>query len=67
MVAYLSRKFLPHEANYPIHDKELLAVIFCLTEWDSELRSVQEFEVITDYKNLEYFTQKQRLTKQHVR
>ena len=66
-VAYLSRKFLPHEANYPIHDKELLAVIFCLTEWDSELRSVQEFEVITDHKNLEYFTQKQRLTERHVR
>ncbi|KAF9690956.1 hypothetical protein EKO04_011268 [Ascochyta lentis] len=31
-VAYLSRKFLPHKANYPIHDKELLAVIFCLQE-----------------------------------
>jgi hypothetical protein len=66
-VAYLSRKFLPHEANYPIHDKELLAVIFCLQEWDAELRSVREFEVITDHKNLEYFTKKQKLTERHVR
>ena len=66
-VAYLSRKFLPHEANYPIHDKELLAVIFCLQEWDAELRSVREFEVVTDHKNLEYFTKKQKLTERHVR
>jgi hypothetical protein len=66
-VAYLSRKFLPHEANYPIHDKELLAVIFCLQEWDAELRGVREFEVITDHKNLEYFTKKQKLTERHVR
>jgi transposase InsO family protein len=66
-VAYLSRKFTPYEANYPIHDKELLAVIYCLQEWDSELRSVREFEVITDHKNLEYFTKKQKLTERHVR
>jgi hypothetical protein len=66
-VAYLSRKFTPAEANYPIHDKELLAVIFCLQEWDSELRSVREFEVVTDHKNLEYFTKKQKLTERHVR
>ena len=55
-VAYLSRKLLAHEANYPIHDKELLAVIYCLKEWDAELRGVRDFEVITDHKNLEYFT-----------
>jgi hypothetical protein len=66
-VAYLSRKFTAAEANYPIHDKELLAVIFCLQEWDSELRGVREFEVITDHKNLEYFTKKQKLTERHVR
>ena len=66
-VAYLSRKFLAHECNYPIHDKELLAVICCLKEWDAELRGVREFEVITDHKNLEYFTKKQKMTERHVR
>ena len=66
-VAYLSRKLLTHEANYPIHDKELLAVIYCLKEWDAELRGVREFEVITDHKNLEYFTHKQKLSERHVR
>jgi transposase InsO family protein len=66
-VAYLSKKLLSHEANYPIHDKELLAVIYCLKEWDAELRGVREFEVITDHKNLEYFTKKQKMTERHVR
>lgn len=66
-VAYLSRKLLVHEANYPIHDKELLAVIACLKEWDAELRGVREFEVITDHKNLEFFTKKQKLSERHVR
>ena len=31
-IAYFSQKLLVHEANYPIHDKELLAVICCLKE-----------------------------------
>jgi hypothetical protein len=66
-VAYLSKKFNPHESNYPIHDKELLAVVSCLQEWDSELRGTKEFEVVTDHKNLEYFTSKQKLTERHVR
>ena len=67
MIAYFSRKLLVHEANYPIHDKELLAVICCLKEWDAELRGVREFEIITDHKNLEYFTHKQKLSERHVR
>jgi hypothetical protein len=32
IVAYLLRKFLPYKANYPIYNKELLAVIFYLQE-----------------------------------
>ena len=65
-VAYLSQKFTPAKANYPIYNKELLAVIFCLQEQDLELQSVQEFKVVTNYKNLKYFTKKQKLTKRHV-
>ena len=32
-VAFFSRKNNPAECNYPIHDKELLAVICCLKQW----------------------------------
>jgi hypothetical protein len=55
LCAYFLRKNNAYECNYEIHDKELLAVIRCLKEWDAELRSVKSFKVITDYKNLEYF------------
>ena len=29
-VAYYSRKMTPAEANYPIHDKEMLAIVSCI-------------------------------------
>ena len=43
------------EYNYKIHNKELLAIIYCLEEWDTELRGVDGFEIYINYKNLEYF------------
>jgi len=73
-VAFYSKKLLPAESNYQIHDKEMLSIISCLREWQSELRSVNghdgphyRFEVLTDHKNLEYFMKKQRLTERQVR
>lgn len=65
--AFFSRKNSPAESNYEIYDKELLAVVRCLEEWDSELRSVKSFEVVTDHKNLEYFFRPRKLTERHVR
>jgi transposase InsO family protein len=65
--AYFSRKNNAHECNYEIHDKELLAVIRCLEEWDAELRSVKSFKVITDHKNLEYFMRPRMLSERQVR
>ena len=65
--AYYSKKNAPAECNYEIYDKELLAVVRCLEEWDSELRAVSEFEVVTDHKNLEYFFSPRKLTERHVR
>ena len=57
LCTYFLKKNSSAECNYKIHNKELLTVIYCLQEWDSELHSVKEFTVITDYKNLKYFTQ----------
>lgn len=65
--AYFSRKNQPAECNYQIHDKELLAIMKCLREWDAELRSVKKFKIITDHKNLEYFTTTRKLTERQVR
>jgi hypothetical protein len=60
--AYFSKKLSPAEYNYKIYNKELLAVIRCMETWDAELHSTQQFEVITDHKNLEYFYSPRKLT-----
>jgi hypothetical protein len=65
--AYFSKKNLPAECNYDIHDKELLAVIRCLEEWDAELRSVKSFTILTDHKNLEYFMKARHLNERQMR
>ena len=58
MVYYL-RKYKLIKSNYKIHNKELLVIMRCLKVWDTELRSVLKgFNIITDYKNIEYFVKK---------
>ena len=65
--AFFSKKNNPAECNYEIYDKEMLAIIRCLEEWDSELRSVRHFEIRTDHKNLEYFMTARKLTERQMR
>jgi len=67
-IAYFSSKHTAAECNYEIYDKELLAIIKCLEEWRPELQGTQEpFEIITDHKNLQYFTTTKALNQRQVR
>lgn len=67
-VAYFSAKHSAAECNYEIYDKELLAIIKSLEEWRPELQGCgSEFEIITDHKNLEYFTSTKTLNQRQVR
>jgi hypothetical protein len=65
--AFFSKKLSPAECNYEIYDKEMLAIVRSLEEWESELRGVQGFEVLSDHKNLEYFMTVQKLTERQIR
>lgn len=65
--AYFSKKNQPAECNYEIYDKEMLAIVRCLEEWDAELRSVPSFRIRTDHKNLEYFMTVRKLTERQMR
>ena len=65
--AFFSRKMAPAECNYEIYDKEMLAIIRALEEWDAELRSVPRFLILTDHKNLEYFMTTRKLNERQVR
>ena len=58
------KKHIPTESNYKIYNKELLVIMRYLEVWDAELRSVSKgFDIITNYKNIEYFIKKQWLNK----
>lgn len=65
--AFFSKKNNPAECNYEIYDKEMLAIVRCLEEWDAELRGVKEFDICTDHKNLEYFMTVRKLTERQMR
>lgn len=65
--AFYSRRLSPPEYNYPIHDKEMLAIIRCLDTWSAELRSCGTFTVLTDHRNLEYFMTRRKLTERQSR
>lgn len=67
-VAYLSRRLNSAESNYPIHDKEMLSIVACLQEWKPELTSVvKPFTILSDHRNLSFFTTKQLLNERQVR
>lgn len=67
-VAYFSRKHTPAECNYEIYDKELLAIIRAFENWRPELEgSAFPIDVVTDHKNLEYFTTTKLLSRRQAR
>ncbi|MBW0565427.1 hypothetical protein O181_105142 [Austropuccinia psidii MF-1] len=54
-IAINSRKLIPAEINYEIHDKELLGIVWALKRWKAFLLSVSSpFEVLTDHSSLQY-------------
>ena len=67
-VAYFSKKHNPAECNYEIYDKELMAIVRAFEEWRPELEgSAQPIDVISDHKNLEYFTSTKLLSRRQAR
>jgi transposase InsO family protein len=56
-VAFYSRTLTGAELNYDTHNKELLAIFEAFKIWRHYLESPHHtIDVITDHKNLEYFT-----------
>ena len=62
-VAFHSRKLTPTELNYDTHDKELLAIFEAFKIWRHYLEgSTHQINVVTNHKNLEYFSTTKLLT-----
>jgi len=56
-VAFFSKSMTPAERNYGISDKEGLAIVKALQHWRHWLEGTKiPIDIITDHKNLQYFT-----------
>src|SRR5260370_27965846 len=68
LIAFHSQSLHNAERNYDTHDKELLAVFDCYKACRHYLEgSGQPIDMVTDHKNLEYFTSTKKLTHQQAR
>ena len=67
-VAFYSKTMIDAELNYPIHDKEMLAIVSSLLHWRAYLQGPPEtIRVISDHKALEYFMTTKALTARQAR
>ena len=65
-VAFDSMTFKGAELNYPVHEKELLAVIRALRKWHVDLLG-SPFFIYTDHKTLENFNTQKDLSRRQAR
>ncbi|CAI7729882.1 unnamed protein product, partial [Closterium sp. NIES-53] len=64
-IAYLSKKLYGAELNYPIHDKEALAIITAFKTWRCYLEG-RKTTVYTDHCSLKYLKMQPNLSRRQV-
>ncbi|GJP43592.1 hypothetical protein CLOM_g3035 [Closterium sp. NIES-68] len=65
-IAYLSKKLHGAELNYPIHDKEALAIVIAFKAWRCYLEG-RRTTVYTDHCSLKYLKTQPTLSRRQVR
>jgi transposase InsO family protein len=67
-VAFFSKTMIDAELNYPIHDKEMLAIVLSLLYWRVHLVGTFDIiQIVSDHKALEYFMTTKALTARQAR
>ena len=67
-VVYFFKSMALAEINYPIYDKEMLAIVRAFEHWRSKLQGTGHLvEVLTDHKALEYFISTKSLSARQAR
>ena len=59
-IDFESRKLLPHERLYAIHDKEMLAIMHALAKFRQYLQG-NRFKVRIDHNSLRFFLEQKQL------
>ena len=67
VISYQSRQLRPAERNYPVHDKELLAMKYALVKFRVHLLGGPPFVVYTDHASLRTATQSPHLSQRMAR
>ncbi|GJP47149.1 hypothetical protein CLOM_g6376 [Closterium sp. NIES-68] len=65
-IAYESRKLQASERNYPVHDKEMLAIVHAFKVWRCYLPGA-DVTVRTDHKSLQYLRAQPNLNPRQIR
>ena len=65
-VCFESRKLRRAEMNYPIHERELLSLIYALRTWKHYLYG-QEFDAFTDHRSLVHLMNQKNLSGRQAR
>ena len=65
-VAYDSKSFKGAELNYPVYEKEQLAIIRVLAKWRTDLLG-HKFEIWTDHRTLEHLNTQRDLSRRQAR
>jgi hypothetical protein len=65
-VAFSSMKLSSAEKNYPVHERELLAIVYALKEWRPYLHG-SRFVIKTDHHPLLYLDTQSNLSKRQMR
>jgi RNase H-like domain found in reverse transcriptase len=64
-VAFDSTTFKGAKLDYPVHEKELLAIIHVLKKWQTDLVG-SPFFIFTDHKTLENFNTQKDLSRRQA-
>ena len=67
VVSYQSRQMKPDEKNYPVYDKELLAIRYALIKFRAHLLSERTFALYTDHASLRTAIKSPHLSQQMAR
>jgi hypothetical protein len=65
-IAYFSRKLIPAELFYPVHEREQYAIVLACKRWRPYIDG-QKVTVVTDHRSLIHLQTQPSLSKRQVR
>ena len=62
-IAYHSQRLNSSQLNYPIHEKEMLAIISALDQWSIYLQNGINFTIVMDHESIKYLDTQLKLSR----